>query len=315
MAAHGLIGHRPRRRRGLTRLTAPPRPRRTWWGGCSTPTNPMSPGAVISPTSPPTRAGCIWRRSSTWPPATCSAGRWTTATTLAWSLAPWRRPPLPVVVTGWTARSSTPTAAANTPRPPASTSASGWGCGGPWAAPAPAWITPSPSRSCHPQGRAGRPLPLPHPRPGARLDLPLDRLVQPPSASLHQRLPTAAGVGTAAPSCPPATVNPGRIATVPGQRGRSTGACASASWSSRAWPVRSLGTSRVARTPQLGSSRAAAWRSRWVSTPKGGVDLALEHGHGGCSVQTATVGWHRPGLASPRRGRTVRGHARRRTGF
>ena len=56
-------------------------------------------------------------------------------------------------------------------------------------------------------------------RAGAGLDLPLDRLVQPPSASLHQRLPTAAGVGTAAPSCPPATVNPGRIATVSGQRG------------------------------------------------------------------------------------------------
>jgi hypothetical protein len=179
----------------------------------------MSPGAVISPTSPPTRAGCIWRRSSTWPPATCSAGRWTTATTLAWSLAPWRRPPLPVVVTGWTARSSTPTAAANTPRPPASTSASGWGCGGPWAALAPAWIRRRRVVLRHPQGRAGRPLPLPHPRAGARLDLPLDRLVQPPSASLHQRLPTAAGVGTAAPSCPPATVNPGRIATVSGQRG------------------------------------------------------------------------------------------------
>jgi transposase InsO family protein len=71
----------------------------------------------------------------------------------------------------------------------------------------------------HPQGRVGRPLPLPHPRAGASLDLPLDRLVQRPSAAFHQRLPTAAGVGTATPSQPPATVNPGRIATVSGQRG------------------------------------------------------------------------------------------------
>jgi hypothetical protein len=37
--------------------------------------------------------------------------------------------------------------------------------------------------------------------------------------------------------------------------------------------------------------------------------------HGGCSVQPATVGWPRPGLASPRGGRTVRGHAPGRTGF
>jgi hypothetical protein len=79
----------------------------------------------------------------------------------------------------------------------------------------------------HPQGRAGRPLPLPHPRPSARLGLPLDRLVQPPSAAFHQRLPTAAGVGTAAPSRPPATVNPGRIAAMSGQRGKvpTAGSC------------------------------------------------------------------------------------------
>jgi hypothetical protein len=49
--------------------------------------------------------------------------------------------------------------------------------------------------------------------------------------------------------------------------------------------------------------------------PDDGVDLALEHGHGGCSFKTATVGWYRPGLESPRGGRTVRGHASGRTGF
>jgi putative transposase len=36
MAAHGIIGHRPRRRRGLTKADTAPHPRRTWWGGCST---------------------------------------------------------------------------------------------------------------------------------------------------------------------------------------------------------------------------------------------------------------------------------------
>src|SRR4029450_3217565 len=40
----------------------------------------------------------------------------------------------------------------------------------------------------------------------------------PPPPALRQRLPAAPGLGTAAPS-QPATVNPGRIATVSGQRG------------------------------------------------------------------------------------------------
>ncbi len=42
---------------------------------------------------------------------------------------------------------------------------------------------------CHPQGRAGRPLPLPHPRPGASLDLRLDCLVQPAAAFTNDYLP------------------------------------------------------------------------------------------------------------------------------
>jgi transposase InsO family protein len=62
----------------------------------------------------------------------------------------------------------------------------------------------------------------PHPRSSAGLDLPLDRLVQPPSAAFHQRLPAARRLGTPAPTGPPATIDPGRIATVSGQRGKST---------------------------------------------------------------------------------------------
>jgi hypothetical protein len=49
--------------------------------------------------------------------------------------------------------------------------------------------------------------------------------------------------------------------------------------------------------------------------PEGRRRPGLEHGHGGCSVQTATVGGHRSGWVSPCGGRTVRGHARGRTGF
>jgi hypothetical protein len=52
----------------------------------------------------------------------------------------------------------------------------------------------SPRAGLPPQGRAGRPTPLSHPRPGASLDLPLDRLLQPTTSALDQRLPAAAGV-------------------------------------------------------------------------------------------------------------------------
>ena len=93
------------------------------------------------------------------------------------------------------------------------------GCGGPWAAPAPAWITPSPSRSSPPSrsswSTAATTAPAPRRAPRSSAGSP----GQPPSASLHQRLPAAAGVGAAAPSRPPATVDPGRIATVSGPRG------------------------------------------------------------------------------------------------
>jgi hypothetical protein len=109
MAAHGLVGHRPRRRRGLTKADSATPPAPDLVGRLFDPDQPDVAWCGDITYIPTDEAGCIWRRSSTWPPATCSAGRWTTATTLAWSLTPWRRPPLPVVVTGWTARSFTPT--------------------------------------------------------------------------------------------------------------------------------------------------------------------------------------------------------------
>jgi hypothetical protein len=34
MAAHGIVGHRPGRRRGLTKADTATHPRRIWWAGC-----------------------------------------------------------------------------------------------------------------------------------------------------------------------------------------------------------------------------------------------------------------------------------------
>jgi transposase InsO family protein len=71
----------------------------------------------------------------------------------------------------------------------------------------------------HPQSRARRPPPLPHPRPGARLDLRLDPPLQPSAAALHHRLPATRGMGTPLHPCPPATIDHSRITTVSGCRG------------------------------------------------------------------------------------------------
>jgi putative transposase len=75
MRAHGIVGHRPRRRRSLTkqdttavaapdllgRLFDPDQPDVAWCGDVTW--------------IRPTRAGCTWPRSSTWHRGTCSAGR------------------------------------------------------------------------------------------------------------------------------------------------------------------------------------------------------------------------------------------------
>jgi hypothetical protein len=44
MAAHGIVGHRPRRRRGLTKADTSAAPRRTWSAGCLLPTSRTASG-------------------------------------------------------------------------------------------------------------------------------------------------------------------------------------------------------------------------------------------------------------------------------
>jgi hypothetical protein len=45
----------------------------------------------------------------------------------------------------------------------------------------------------------------------------------------------------------------------------------------------------------LGVAEQAGAKGAVEVDPDDGVNLALKHGHGGCSFQTATVGWHRAG--------------------
>jgi transposase InsO family protein len=63
-----------------------------------------------------------------------------------------------------------------------------------------------------------------HPRPGADGDLRLDRLVQPPSAALVQQLPTTRRVGTPTRTHQLDSITDGRITTVSGPRGKSIAA-------------------------------------------------------------------------------------------
>jgi putative transposase len=90
MAIHGIVGHRPRRRRGLTKADTSMPPAPDLLGGCSTPTGPTWPGAATSPPSRPTRVGCTWRRCWSWRRGSCWAGRWVPATTPSWSVMPGR---------------------------------------------------------------------------------------------------------------------------------------------------------------------------------------------------------------------------------
>ena len=201
-----IIGHRPRRRRGLTKADS------------ATPPAPDLVGRLFNPDQP----DVAWCGDITYIPTDegwlylASVLDLASRHLLGWSINKHRdaglvvgaldaAATLPVVVTGWTARSSTPTAAANTPRPPASTSASGWG-----------YYRRSIGRrtgSCLDNAVAESFFATLKvelvdrcrcrtPRPGARLDLRLDRLVQ-DLRRLHSTngyLPPA-GVGTAAPSC------------------------------------------------------------------------------------------------------------------
>jgi putative transposase len=62
MRLHGIVGYRPRRHRSLTRPDAGAAPAPDLLGRLFDPTGPTWPGAAMSPTSLPTRAGCTWPR-------------------------------------------------------------------------------------------------------------------------------------------------------------------------------------------------------------------------------------------------------------
>jgi putative transposase len=47
MRAHGIVGHRPHRRRSLTKADPAAAPARICWAGCSIPTGPTWPGAAM----------------------------------------------------------------------------------------------------------------------------------------------------------------------------------------------------------------------------------------------------------------------------
>lgn len=150
MATYGIVGHRPRRRRSLTRpdvaappapdlvgrLFAPERPDQTWVGDI---------------TWVPTDEGWLYLASVLDLAARRLVG-WSMGepTTPAWSPMRSGRPWRPAAGRGWTARSSTPTAAASTPRRCASMPVSGWVSGVPWVAPDRAWTTRSLNRSLPP---------------------------------------------------------------------------------------------------------------------------------------------------------------------
>lgn len=61
MRQERLRGHRPHRRRSLTKADESARRSRIWLAGGFDPPVWTSPGAATSPTSAPVRAGCIWR--------------------------------------------------------------------------------------------------------------------------------------------------------------------------------------------------------------------------------------------------------------
>ena len=97
MAAHGIVGHRPRRRRGLTKADAAVPPAPDLLGRLFDPDRIDVAWCGDVTFIPTDEAGCTWPACWTWPPATCSAGRWTSGTMLAWS--PMRsRPPWPPAV-------------------------------------------------------------------------------------------------------------------------------------------------------------------------------------------------------------------------
>ena len=149
MRSHGIVGHRPRRRRGLTK----PDP--------STPPAPDLLGRLFDPDHP----DVAWCGDITYVPTDegwlylASVIDLASRHLLGWSMGDHHDARLvcdalesAVATRGGQQMDDTifhtdrddPLNPRNTPRPPASTPASGSGCAAPWAAPAPAWTTPSP---------------------------------------------------------------------------------------------------------------------------------------------------------------------------
>jgi hypothetical protein len=95
LRVHGIVGHRPHRRRSLTKPDSAAVPAPDLLGRLFDPDR-AGRGLVREVTwIPPTRAGCTWPACWTWPPGACSAGRWASTTTPPWSATPWtpRSPP------------------------------------------------------------------------------------------------------------------------------------------------------------------------------------------------------------------------------
>jgi putative transposase len=80
MAADGIVGHRPRRRRRLTRPNTAEPPAPDLVGRLFDP-DQLDRIWVSDLTDIPTEegAGWTWPRCWTWPPGTCWAGRWSTS--------------------------------------------------------------------------------------------------------------------------------------------------------------------------------------------------------------------------------------------
>jgi putative transposase len=129
MRTHGIVGHRPRQRRSLTRpdtaaapapdllgrLFDPDRVDRAWCGDV---------------TWIPTDEGWLYLASVIDLASRHLVGySMSPTTTPPWSWVPWTPRWPPAAARACPTPSSTPTAAASTPRPPAPLPAPGWGCG------------------------------------------------------------------------------------------------------------------------------------------------------------------------------------------
>jgi putative transposase len=87
MRAHDIVGHRPRKRRSLTKQDAQAPPAPDLVGRLFDPDNPDHTWAGDITHIRPTKGGCIWPPRWIWRPGGCWDGRWTTTCALSWSAA------------------------------------------------------------------------------------------------------------------------------------------------------------------------------------------------------------------------------------